>query len=675
MKKLSILLVLVMVLSTTSFVSASAEGEYSQAPMLDERVESGELPPVEERLPENPCVIKEVLDEYLDQEVGNYGGTLRFATNSVNWDADIFVAMDEALLTMESANSDVITPNIVESYEVNEDNTVYTFKLRKGLKWSDGVELTMEDVEFGINDFVFNDELTPVVSAYMRDGGVSSGEPFTFEVVDDTTFTISFKSSYGGFAVHIAIANWKGYTDLIKPAHFLKQFHKDYAEEVHGSLEAYYEFMQPFASHMGYDDVSEEGVWVYVFNQFDCTNFECTDPNDAMPSYYFGELTGYDSFPQLYPWIMVDCSGNNFMTFERNPYYFKVDAAGQQMPYFDKLTSQYVEDVELVQFSVTAGDVDFMREAATISNIAMYRENEEVGGYTAYTTSMHNTPGCLGVNFTYGLNADGTVKDDVESQAWQEMLADKRFLQALVVSVDAEEVIDSVFHGFGEPNDYYYCPGDIDAAKDLLDEMGAVDIDGDGYRETPSGLPFTVYVYVSTAAAYAESLTCCELYYEYWSLTGLNVQIMPTDSTLLDTMINANEVPIYSKWLHGANLWYYGQWYDNNPMWTNWVNAGGLSGTLKSDDPYIEPSEEFKEFILTMQGCYTADTKTAVNVNVPKLLEMSAENLWEIQFVQNVQQCVIVNSDISNVPTGGIGISWNFAIPQMYYENPEEHVN
>ena len=112
MKKLSWILVLAMLLSMMSF-AASAEGEYAQAPMLDARVEAGELPPVEERLPEEPRVVKEILDEYLDMEIGNYGGTLRLVTKAVNWDADVFVGCNEAILTMESANSDVITPNVV----------------------------------------------------------------------------------------------------------------------------------------------------------------------------------------------------------------------------------------------------------------------------------------------------------------------------------------------------------------------------------------------------------------------------------------------------------------------------------------------------------------------------------------------------------------------------------
>ena len=119
MKKLSLLLVLAMLLSVLAALPVSAEGTYSQSPMLDERVNNGELPPVEERLPEVPRVTHEILDEYLDYEDGCFGGTLRLVTPYVNWDSDAFIGMNENLLTMASANSGDITANIVEDYQVN----------------------------------------------------------------------------------------------------------------------------------------------------------------------------------------------------------------------------------------------------------------------------------------------------------------------------------------------------------------------------------------------------------------------------------------------------------------------------------------------------------------------------------------------------------------------------
>ena len=144
MKKVALVLALALVLTMCSF-AAAAEGEYHQSPMLDALVESGELPPVEERLPENPTVIDEYLDEYAgDIDIGSYGGTLRMVTTDpTGYSGDMLVAISENLLVMESVNSGEIHPNLVDDYQVNDDMTVHTFTLKKGLKWSDGTEVTM----------------------------------------------------------------------------------------------------------------------------------------------------------------------------------------------------------------------------------------------------------------------------------------------------------------------------------------------------------------------------------------------------------------------------------------------------------------------------------------------------------------------------------------------------
>ena len=69
----------------------------------------------------------------------------------------------------------------------------------------------------------------------------------------------------------------------------------------------------------------------------------------------------------------------------------------------------------------------------------------------------------------------------------------------------------------------------------------------------------------------------------------------------------------------------------------------------------------------------TVDPETAVNELLPEIYEYNAENLYIIEPLINVQQCVIINSDIGNVPSGGVGISWNFAMEQYFYNHPEEH--
>lgn len=124
MKKVTWLVVLALMVSMIA-MPAMAEGTYAQAPMFDEKVESGELAPVEERLPEEPKLAHEILDEYLDMEIGNYGGTLRLTTSVVNWDADGFIGMNEGLMSMSSTNSGEIIPNVLGGCEVNDDMTEF----------------------------------------------------------------------------------------------------------------------------------------------------------------------------------------------------------------------------------------------------------------------------------------------------------------------------------------------------------------------------------------------------------------------------------------------------------------------------------------------------------------------------------------------------------------------
>lgn len=672
MKKLSMLLALALIVSMCGF-TASAEGTYSQAPMLDEAVEAGTLPSVEERLPEIPKITDAMLPEDLDYQIGNYGGTLTTSTASVNWDPDIFCGMNEALLTMQSQNSDVITPNIVESYEVNDENTEFTFHLRKGLKWSDGVEVTMEDFRFTIEDVIYNTTINSVLNKNFRTGGSSSGNPGVFEVIDDYTYKFTFDGTYGGFLVYLSVASWTAYADYLKPAHILKQFHPDYAEECHGSLEEYYKWLQPFGTVLGYDDVTQEDVWVYIFNQVDLSTWETTDPNDTLTSVFFEDLVDWN-FPTLYPYLMTS-SGGGIYNYERNPYYFKVDEAGQQLPYIDYLRCLYVEDTETQQLKYISGEATFGLETVTAVNYPLYMENAESGDYTVYTPSYHYSPVDIMINLNYGLNPDGSVKDDNESQAWQEMTTDKRFLQALMHAVDAEELIDTVYHGLGEPSSAYQCDGDYDLANALLDEMGAFDVDDDGYRETPSGLTFTWQIWNRNAAT--DQIPACEMYAEFWREIGLNANVYTTESSLLGASTGANEVPMRVDWAHEANLWHYRDWVFaySFPLYNQWINAGGYSGGVPEDSTdYLKPSDEFTYIYKLVDELMAVSPTEAVNTIMPELTEYMATDLLSLIVpVTNAANCVILNSDIANVPTGGLGIALNFSMEQFYYQHPEEH--
>ena len=673
MKRFISCLAALAMLATMATVGASAEGmSYTQAPMLDELVASGTLPPVAERLPENPKIADDRSAEYLEGgafEIGTYGGTIRSGAITPNYNADVFIMLTENLLTMVDTYSGTVTPNIVADFSVNDDYTEYTFKIRKGLKWSDGAEVTMDDYRFAFEDCVFNAELTPVVDSYLRAGGKSTGAPLTFEAVDDETFKISFAEKYGGFLAHLSVAGWKGYASYLKPAHFLKQFHKDYAEECHGSLDAYYAFLKPYAEAMGYSDVAEEGVWAKIFAQIDCVAGEMTNSSVMLTSKMYAAAGMTQDFPVLYPWTLAS-DENNVVTWTRNPYYFKVDAAGQQLPYCDYVTSTLYENQEMLQMQIISGSIDYLRESATINNVTLYLENEESAGIKVHFYSLNNTPTDCMINMNYGLNTDGTVKDDEQSQAWQEVIGDKRFREALACAIDVDEIIEAVYTGFAEPDREYTALYNYDPAyaNGLLDEMGMLDADGDGYRETPSGKKLQWMIFNADDAS--DIIPVCELLVEYWNTElGLNVTATTTESSLLATSVSANEIPMRVMWAPIDITWFNLNWGQNTfgPLWDTWYKNGGLNAAEGTDVGGIEPSAEVKEFYTLLEAVMTGSPAEAVETVLPALHALVAENLWVLIPLQNVQQSVIASAKLHNIPVGGVGIAGNFVAELFFY--------
>ena len=662
MKRLTWLLIIAIMMSIFA-IPASAAGEYGEAPMLAALVESGELPPVEERLPDTPRVENDFSDEQLDAEIGQYGGTLKTVFPQVNWNPDVFVGMTENILSMQAFNSDVIEPNLVEEFEISEDMTTYTFKLRKGLKWHNGVEVVMDDVIFTVENFIFNKELTPVVPAWMTVDGI----PFEFTVIDDLTFQLKFTGPYGALTSYLSCSGFNGYADFIKPAYYLKPFHKDFAEECHGSLEAYYEFIKPFAEVIGYDDPTADGVWTYVFNQIDLTTWEITDPMDCLTTQTFPGLIDED-IPQLYPWVMVS-NESNVQLWARNPYYHKVDADGNQLPYIDYVQNSLVENAEMVQMKVITGEVDFLRESATINNITLYREHEADAHIIPYLLQQGNTPADLYLNMNYGLNTDGTIKDDDASRAWQEVVTDIRFRKAIAMAIDGNEILDTIYNNLGKVRDDSFCVHDIDGANALLDEMGMIDVDDDGYRDTPSGLHFEFQIW--NAAEANDILPTIELYVEYLDEIGIKTSGYTTEPSLLSTSQAANEIPARCVWFSHSILWNAGNTYDIGiwgPLWNEWFQAGCPEGEEAASEYLIPENEGDRELIKSMYTIMTNSVSDIVNEVRPGILGYLDNNCYVIRPFEYVSGVVVLNENVKNVATDVVTHSVNYYLEIMYFE-------
>jgi peptide/nickel transport system substrate-binding protein len=586
--------------------------EYKQAPMLEGR----DLPPVAERLPREPKLVNEMPDELLQYEIGKYGGTLRTVTSTVDTDLEIFVMATEPLLNTPGILGEEITGNVLKGYEVTSDQKEFTFYMREGLKWSDGQPVTVEDVRFTVEDVLFNEELTPIFPSLFRSGGKADGEPMKLEVIDDYTFKLIFAEPYGGLPIRLAIQGWRGYTELLKPAHFLKPYHKDYADP------------ESFAAKLKEAGLAEN-QWMNLFHDKDITNWELTSKKAI-------------GFPVLYPWMIVN-SSQSMYEFERNPYYFKVDAEGNQLPYIDKLQSTLVQDVEMVTMKTIAGEVDFLRIATALNKMPLYKENEDKG-YRTIMADMHITPTDVFLNLTH------------EDPVWRKVVRDIRFRQALNLALDRDEIIDSIYYGFAEPSIFIDPTFNPDEANRLLDEMG-MKVGPDGYRQSPDGEPFMIPFEVGAQAPDIVPLT--ELIVEMWKKLKLNVTMKTIDQTLWGTRNNANELKATMIWTH-TPLWYMADWGQGfwGPLWNRWYNTDGLEGE--------QPPEEVLHFydLINKVSVSSPDEARAAIEEVKR--EMG-EHLWYFVHIENVKQPLIVNKRLGNISEKGMAISTHFSGETFFF--------
>jgi len=597
-------------------VDVSEIAEFHQSPMLDDM----DLPDIMDRLPKEPKIPNEMPPENLQFEIGKYGGTLNTVAQSPTWDPDFFVMSNEPLLNTPGILGEEVTGNVLKDYEVSADEKEFTFYMREGLRWSDGEPVTTEDVRFAIEDFQFNKELVPILPAWLHSGGNVEGTPLKLEVVDDFTFKISFDEPNGGFPISLAIQSWRGYGDLLKPAHYLKQFHKEYADEA--------ELKKLIAEHKFEED--QEVSWVNLFNYMDITEREMSHPNAV-------------GFPVLYPWKLKEMTKTHGI-YERNPYYFKVDASGNQLPYIDMVKSAIVQDIEMTGLKIIAGEVDFNREATALSKMPVYRENAEKGGYEALLANMHVTPTDIFLNLTY------------DNDVWRKVVRDVRFRKALNYAIDRAEIIDTLYYGFADPSTITDSTLDLDKANALLDEMG-MEKGPDGFRKGPDGKRFTIPFEVQAAAP--DIVPLAELLTEMWKEIGIHVTVKTLDSALWGTRNAANELQATIIWTH-TPLYYMQDWGQGlwGNLWNTWWNSGGKKGE--------EPPEDVKEFYSLMNKMNVSSPEEAVKI-METLKEKMKENIYYFVHIEHVKQPLIVNAKLGNITDKGTAISINFAGEQMFF--------
>ncbi len=591
--------------------------KFNEASMLRLKVAAGELPPVEERLPEEPLVDK-VIDE-----VGTYGGVLRLAATytALPLPASLHTTLEYMLNFDRKAEKAV--PNIAKGWEFSDEGKTLTLYLRKGMKWSDGAPFTADDIIFYWESVVLNNEITPVKPKEWMPGG----KLMTVEKVDDYTVSFHFSKSYWSVFWRLCGVEFRGgQNDIFLPKHALKKYHADYNAEA-----------DELAKENGYDH------WWQLFNN--------------KRDFLLGRQLHIE-IPTLGPWIVKQLLPEG-LVYERNPYYYKIDTAGNQLPYIDTVKATVFGDDKTKALKTLAGEYDFIEWFTSLGDYPVFMEAAEKGGYYVWLvkgTSGSGAAGCI-VNQNYN-----------EDPVMGEILRDVRFRRALSLAINREEFNELFAFGKSTPRQatvtpacsFYkeewgksYAEYDPEEANRLLDEMGLDKRDKEGFRLRPDGKTLLLVPLHVTDAVRIE---WSEMTKEYWEDVGIKISIKPAERMYLMTCLAAGTHMIFP-WgftnaaeyaiAVGANQFIKGWGWA--PLWRSWWDTNGESGE--------EPPEQVKRmWSLYDEVPYLPEEEK--NKALEEIFDIWAENVWQVGVIGIGQVNVITNINLRNVLTGGyIGTS------------------
>ncbi|MBX2998488.1 MAG: ABC transporter substrate-binding protein [Caldilineaceae bacterium] len=620
---------------------AAPPSQYREAPMLAERVAAGQLPPVDQRLPPNPQVITPV------QEIGQYGGTLRIAIGNANalfGDGQAVIGTELVLRIAPDFNS--ITGGLFESWEFNDDATEQILHLRQGLKWSDGQPMTTQDCLFDYVDCKQNSELSPAGPGAAWRAGLDR-VPMEMTAVDDYTLKLNFVAPKPLIILDQAFYSGAQYSGMYAPKHYGMQFHPQYADAAK---------LEQAVKDAGFE------TWIQLMGAK--MRMGSTIPSEV-------GLPGMTAFIRT-------ADDPSHHTYERNPYYWKVDPEGNQLPYVDTVIINIIADKELLTTRLLSGDLDFSGHSTYLKNMELYNQARNEGRVNIYLWQSTLVSAVL-------IYPNLTPKDEELREFFQK----KNARVALSISIDREEINDVVHFGLGTsrqmalwPSSIYYQEGDeshyIDynpqQANDLLDQEGYTNRDAQGYRLFPSGRRISwVGEFDPEQGDIPPTLELC---IQYWKDIGIEFTIKPLNRQLLTERWTANELPmtfwqgdigsdivfpLSPKVMHGNSE--PGNALGWSRAWEMWMRNKGQFPDIEEEPPAWVQLQytDWDQFHSTL------DEQERIQI-MRGVFDRFYEHLPCFGTV-GVPQAVVLKSTITNVPEMGV---WGFGTIRAVPVHPEQ---
>jgi peptide/nickel transport system substrate-binding protein len=584
---------------------------FVEPPALRELVAAGKLPPVDQRLPRHPLVVP------LDAGAlpGEYGGTLNTLVGRAR-DTRLLTVYGYARLVVYDRHLNIV-PDILESLDVKEGR-IFTLRLRKGHRWSDGAPFTSEDFRYYWEDVANNRELSP--SGPPRDM-IVAGELPKFEVLDETTVRYTWSKPNPHFIPDMAAT---APLFIFRPAHYLKRFHKKYNPKI-AKAEA---------------EGTAKRRWSAVHNRLD--NLYRSDNPDL---------------PTLQPWVNTTHMPADRFVATRNPYFHRVDEQGHQLPYIDRLVLA-VADAKLIPAKAGAGEADLQARDLNFNNYTFLKQGEKTNGY-------HTLLWRAGSGAHVALFPNLNVNDPV----WRRLVRDVRFRRALSLAIDRSLVNQVLYFGLAtegnnavlEASPLYrpeyrtlWARYDRKEANRLLDEIGLKRRRLGGLRRLPDGRPAEIIV--ETAGESSEQSDVLELIRETWREVGIQLYIKPSQREAFRNRVFAGEtlMSVWSGWDNGLptadtppdELAPTSQVQLQWPKFGQYYETSGKTGEAPDMPEVQELASLYHEWV-------TSTTNEERSRIWHRMLEIHAEQQFIIGVLAGVPQPVVVRNTLMNVPDKG----------------------
>ncbi len=610
-------------LNRDQLATYKALDSYSEPAFIAEMVAAGMLPPVEERLPREPMVY---MEGAMPDGIGVYGDTLRhviggrpegwnyIAGQSQGW-GGIDIGMSECLtrtgpLFMVNPDDLQPLPNLAKSWQWSDDGMQLIVSLIEGAKWSDGDPFDADDIMFYWDHHVMDPEITPLNGA----NPATFGEDTTLEKTGEFEVTFTFTSAQPEQVLYTMAYG----TFCPGPSHVMQPQHPAFSDNT-------------------YDEY-----------------------RNAFPADFL-------NFPVMGAWAPVEYRSDDIIVLRRNPYYWKVDEAGNQLPYLNevhyRLSTWANRDVQAV-----AGTGDF----SNLEQPENYVESLRRAADDDAPARLEFGPRIIGYTMWFNYSANGWGEPDERAQAIRELNRDKNFRIGVTQTIDRVRLGESLVKGpftaqypgglfagtsyYDEASTVFY-PYSVASARAHFEKAGLVDTDGNGFLNHPADVLGGADVQVTLLANtdYSTDRNLAEGVVAMMEEAGIRVALnllsgndrdAQRDSGRYDWMVQRNETEMITVVQNTPELASVGP----NTSYSHRANADGEMDLLPFEQ---EMADTVRAFIETNDPAERTELMKTYQ-------QVYTENVYGVGLTA-YPGALIINKRFSNIPKGTPILMFNWA--------------